>query len=270
MKHSTVIAGWAIAAIVAVAAAVAQTSRLQRMSIEMREVTRELREISIIEASYRQHTLRLIRKQIESDSSLATVGRQVYMLVDTKCLACEEALRILSEGEPVVPIVLSSFLQDAEEVRDWVRSTGTEARYFRVVPVEATPLGALPRGITPVYLETDEWGPTGIYIGRPRIEWMKEPTHEGSAVRSSASRPGSRASRGAHVRARQPEPVAARRARRSWLVPMGSGSNAHGVSWPRRPAAWTARRLTPDCTFSGREVSIGHAGRTVTPTRNEA
>jgi len=165
---------WIVAAIGALLTAVVQTVRLRSVALERADIANEHRRSQVREFAYKEDWLRRIRAETDSASSMPRGGSNgtVYMIVDTDCTASQAAVLTLSQRPTVPNIVVTSFSNQSDDIREWLKTLGAEFTVLEV-SANATPLRHLPRTLTPVYLQMSEAGPTAVHVGAPREEWME-------------------------------------------------------------------------------------------------
>lgn len=165
---------WIVAAIGALVTAVAQTVRLCSVALERADVANDHRRFQVREFAYKEDWLRRIRAETDPASPMPHSGSNgtVYMIVDTDCTASQAAVLTLSQRPTVPNVIVTSFTNQSDDIREWLKTLGAEFTVLEISP-NATPLRHLPRTITPVYLQMSEAGPTAVHVGAPREEWME-------------------------------------------------------------------------------------------------
>jgi hypothetical protein len=94
------------------------------------------------------------------------------MWVDIACGACATAVERIDTGRTTRPIVLTSFVDDPQVVRDWLQQLNVS------LPVAENLWGAdalevMPRRLTPLYLEFEGHEPAGVHVGQPKHYWLE-------------------------------------------------------------------------------------------------
>lgn len=168
-----------IAVAVVLIAGVALMVQERRIDVARRDVAELRRNVRQAERKlqvYRVEMLRTINAPLAAldTEQLNLTGEGIlFLVVDTRCDACERALRALKANPHHLPVHVASFVDDHENLLAWLRTLGVE---FPIVPApnDHPLMRRLPRSATPVFLEVRRGVATDIVIGQPRSEWWQE------------------------------------------------------------------------------------------------
>lgn len=166
---------WVFAVILSCAVATLQTIRLHENVRTSNEVSREVSLLRAWNGAYERAILDEVRGRLHRGEARDVDYLQadvVIMWVDVECGACATAVKAIDAGKVTRPIVLTSFVNDAQTVRDWLQELGV------ALPVvegfwDAPSLEVMPRRLTPLYLEFEGFEPAGVHVGEPKAHWLE-------------------------------------------------------------------------------------------------
>ncbi|MEM7414555.1 MAG: hypothetical protein AAF389_03600 [Gemmatimonadota bacterium] len=164
---------WVVAAMIALAVALVQTTRLRATAMEGLELSRELSEKRAFELAYEENVLRQVREDLAAGHVYGSgaAEQRVYMIVDVTCAACKAAIDTLGVYGTSREFIVASFVDDPQKVREWLAEIGADLPVLDL-RADETALRQVPRRITPLYLEVESEDPVGVHAGMPKAYWL--------------------------------------------------------------------------------------------------
>lgn len=165
-------APWILAAIVACLVAATQTVRMRSSGTTVLALSQEVALLRALKGAHEHNVLTLIRNDLATGGAGIQFERDaIIMIADTKCGACATALQAIAERMSSRPVMVASFVDEADELGDWLQLLGADLPVLSVNP-DSTALRWLPRRITPLYLEFEGFDPAAVHAGQPKDYWL--------------------------------------------------------------------------------------------------
>jgi hypothetical protein len=167
---------WGIATASVSAAVIVQTARLHQTVGELADVRSRAVRAEQERAILRHDVLRQVSRRVHglppsAITDTATRGDALYVIVDSKCGACREALVTLRDSGSALPLRVGSRDDSPDELRAWLAELGVPAA-LAAGPLDRAIVDELPANATPVFLEMRDGEPVSFVIGQPRAAWL--------------------------------------------------------------------------------------------------
>jgi len=164
---------WPLATLAIWAVYVQQQMTLDRMIAEVAASDGEIRVLTERQQRFEQHVLDDIAHVVET-AQFADIPRDgLLAVIDSNCPWSATALASLHTQGQTMPVVIASPFESAQVVQDWLTDLGVRFPVVNDGTAYAVG-GALPTGMTPLFVEFRTGSPVTLHVGQPLERWLSQ------------------------------------------------------------------------------------------------